>query len=423
MRLEVGNYLNVSPWDRFGARVNDCQMPQFYVEATVDGSHHALCDAFRSHPGWKRLVLAGNKPSHSPDDDVSGMKNMTRAACTPMAGSGWRVAKFVGADVRAPRWIWTVNESEVDWSAVSEEQCINHFPSSGQLTTKAGLCATLRETFWWTKADVQKFYPRCYNLADNSELRAFVVDFRRSAAAAILRLHLTLCDLRKDIPCAPRIIGLAMKAVTEWISELSGGLPCEQGQPEETGEGRDKDSPSDGVTALEWAELLRYSSLLAQLADSFEVSGVAAVAAVRSFSSALELRCSSPTRRKSAPAQRSLAKGNLSLSEVATTIRSAEPSGSKSSRLMWAQPCVFDGLPSLASRAPSDASGVASLRLCSRAFSEALSRLCVLWPQAGIDGLGAGPSGLPRNTWILKAPGSSRGTAVRVNPCSQHSNE
>lgn len=87
--------------------------------------------------GWSRLEVTGG----------SREKTQKKGAKKPRSGSGWAVVRGVGR-TQVPNFVWAVSEADVDWHAISAEQAVNHFPCVGALTTKAGLCATLRDLHW-----------------------------------------------------------------------------------------------------------------------------------------------------------------------------------------------------------------------------------------------------------------------------------
>ncbi len=55
-------------------------------------------------------------------------------------------------------------------------QLFNHFPDSRELTTKQGLNKTLN-AISQPGTDIFDFYPRSYDLSDNSQVDAFAEDF------------------------------------------------------------------------------------------------------------------------------------------------------------------------------------------------------------------------------------------------------
>ena len=55
------------------------------------------------------------------------------------------------------------------------------------LCCRYGLLQSIQHARWHFDVDINTFFPRAMNLSDAAELKAFEVDFKWSAAAAILR--------------------------------------------------------------------------------------------------------------------------------------------------------------------------------------------------------------------------------------------
>lgn len=113
--------------------VSSSTQPSFFVEANKDLSHLVLVGALEQL-GWRRLMGKIRSRTH---EKVAKVRS----------GSGWAVVHSVGPE-QIPKFIWAVSEASVDWHAISDEQIVNHFPCVGALTTKAGLCVTLRDLHW-----------------------------------------------------------------------------------------------------------------------------------------------------------------------------------------------------------------------------------------------------------------------------------
>lgn len=65
---------------------------------------------------------------------------------------------------------------------------VNHFSKTAAITTKVGLVWSLKNLRWDPDgANVDVFFPRCYDLIGPEAVADFLVDFRWSAAAAILK--------------------------------------------------------------------------------------------------------------------------------------------------------------------------------------------------------------------------------------------
>jgi len=378
----------------------------------------------------------------------AGSALLARPASTRSAGEGWFPGKREWHQA-APLFVWTVSEGAVDWQAVSGDQCVNHFMASSQLTTKAGLVSTMRDMHWWVKADQSAFFPRSYILSDAGDRRAFAVDFRRCAAAAVLRLHLTFVDmgLGDDVVCAPRLVAAALRAVASWARDLErhvGSACVDDGEldgaraedPAVDTEGFD----SDGVSGAEWAELLRYQAFLLPVADAAEAEALSGDGGPRwpaVCAAAAEFRGQVQDQAAGAPVQpaasgkrgggsaavafRPSSRGIPSLDDMAKTqpAYSLQPSAAAAAaadvkrRHLWA-----DSVPFSSMQLPAEGEGCRAPGVIGCA-SRMLAVVAALWPQAGIDALiGSGRAlqrALPRNTWVVKAPSSSRGAGIAIS--------
>ncbi|XP_062853039.1 tubulin monoglycylase TTLL3-like isoform X2 [Trichomycterus rosablanca] len=82
---------------------------------------------------------------------------------------------------------WTVKTRSNHAETTSKKLITSHFEKSGAITTKAGLCNSLRNLHWFDAADPDIFFPRCYNLETENEKRAFIEDFRKTACVSLLQ--------------------------------------------------------------------------------------------------------------------------------------------------------------------------------------------------------------------------------------------
>lgn len=69
-------------------------------------------------------------------------------------------------------------------------QAVNHFNNNHHLTSKFGLTRRLRTLFLSHQIDVDKFYPRCFDLGDQVDFENFVENFKYGFAESVARRFL-----------------------------------------------------------------------------------------------------------------------------------------------------------------------------------------------------------------------------------------
>ena len=57
-------------------------------------------------------------------------------------------------------------------------QIVNHFFKNNLITTKTGLCQSLKNLVWWNNVEIDTFFPKCFDLTDDLELDDFKNEFR-----------------------------------------------------------------------------------------------------------------------------------------------------------------------------------------------------------------------------------------------------
>jgi tubulin monoglycylase TTLL3/8 len=82
---------------------------------------------------------------------------------------------------------WTVRRKDIDFDSLQSHQLCNHFNKSTMITTKDGLCHSLRNLIWFNSVDIDTFYPRCFDLSDSAEREDFFTEFKVVRAETILK--------------------------------------------------------------------------------------------------------------------------------------------------------------------------------------------------------------------------------------------
>lgn len=68
---------------------------------------------------------------------------------------------------------WTLQGREIDYGNLYDWQLVNHFEKNGSITTKVGLCRSLRNMHWVCNVDADDFYPKCFDLNDEDDYAHF----------------------------------------------------------------------------------------------------------------------------------------------------------------------------------------------------------------------------------------------------------
>ena len=91
---------------------------------------------------------------------------------------------------------------------------VNHCENAWQISSKVGLCNSLKNLCWWSETPVDDFFPRCYDLTLGVEVNEFKEDFRITKAESILRTYLQT----KEVPEKTNLY-IAMDVLEKKINE------------------------------------------------------------------------------------------------------------------------------------------------------------------------------------------------------------
>lgn len=69
---------------------------------------------------------------------------------------------------------WTTKSIDINYGMLKSGQCVNHFNNNHHLTSKYGLARRLRTLQISHNVDIDRFYPRCYDLGDQTDFENFV---------------------------------------------------------------------------------------------------------------------------------------------------------------------------------------------------------------------------------------------------------
>lgn len=109
---------------------------------------------------------------------------------------------------------WTVRRKEIDFDSLQSHQICNHFNKSTMITTKDGLCHSLRNLIWFNSVDIDTFYPRCFDLSENAEKEDFYTEFKAIRAESLLKI---VSDGGK---IAAKVVKVALKVTKKRLRDL-----------------------------------------------------------------------------------------------------------------------------------------------------------------------------------------------------------
>ena len=97
---------------------------------------------------------------------------------------GW----FENPDLSSPcfDFKWTLRAKDIDHKGLLDHQIVNHFEKNTSITTKVGLCKSLRNLIWFNNVDIDTFYPRCFDLTDGADYEDFLDEFKRAKVSLLL---------------------------------------------------------------------------------------------------------------------------------------------------------------------------------------------------------------------------------------------
>ena len=73
---------------------------------------------------------------------------------------------------------WALKIKEIDFNILQEHQIINHFDKNTLITTKVGLCHSLRNLIWFNNVEIDTFYPICFDLNEENDIQDFKEEFK-----------------------------------------------------------------------------------------------------------------------------------------------------------------------------------------------------------------------------------------------------
>ena len=110
---------------------------------------------------------------------------------------------------------WTINSKHIVHSEIEDHQIVNHFSRASSIVTKIGLMKNIRNLKYFANVNIDRFFPRCYDLNDIGDKEDFKDDFRCVRAQQILKQIMLDLDLNlPPIRVRPSTVPLSARSST-----------------------------------------------------------------------------------------------------------------------------------------------------------------------------------------------------------------
>ena len=119
---------------------------------------------------------------------------------------------------------WTLYDTDVGYRDLRPHQIVNHFQGNDELTTKAGLCRSLRSSKWTLDVDTDELAPMSFDVSDVNEYDSFLAAFHASAHQGLVRMYMERSTNGTQeafqTPGAESIVRMCLHAVRRRILRL-----------------------------------------------------------------------------------------------------------------------------------------------------------------------------------------------------------
>ena len=92
---------------------------------------------------------------------------------------------------------FTLRGSHINYGSLKPYQIVNHFEKVSVLTTKIGLCRTLRKLTFFKNLTADSFFPMCFDCNEETEFKSFLTYFKLTKAESLLKEFLELARENK----------------------------------------------------------------------------------------------------------------------------------------------------------------------------------------------------------------------------------
>ena len=125
---------------------------------------------------------------------------------------------------------FTLRSKDIDYSMLNDNQIVNHFGRATTITTKSGLCKSIKNSIWACNEDPDQYFPKCFESFEEEEYNAFVSYYKLIRAECILKKFISLGEQnnRGDeynriqqylLPTASKVIERRLMDVDDYIDD------------------------------------------------------------------------------------------------------------------------------------------------------------------------------------------------------------
>lgn len=85
---------------------------------------------------------------------------------------------------------YSLKGKDIAYDHLQNYQLVNHFEKASNITTKSGLCKSMKNMIWCCHETSDSFFPKCFDTADDSEYETFTSYYKILKAEGILKDYL-----------------------------------------------------------------------------------------------------------------------------------------------------------------------------------------------------------------------------------------
>ena len=111
---------------------------------------------------------------------------------TALENRGW----FENPDIDSNcfHFKFTVKGSDLGYGNLENFQIVNHFEKVANITTKSGLCKSVKNMIWASHESQDSIFPKCFDFSEEGEFDHFTIYYRQMKAEGILKLFRSMVE-------------------------------------------------------------------------------------------------------------------------------------------------------------------------------------------------------------------------------------